>query len=695
MDELEQYWHILRRRWLPASTICGVVLALTAWITFQQQPIYEAKGKVLLKRTNSTASLTGVGKPISELESVGGTNPTNTQAEILRSIPIVQDTIAALKLSQKPDDFIKSLNVTNIKATDILDVAYKDTNPQKAAAIVNKLMQEYVKSDVNAQRAEAQGAREFVEKQLPLTEANVRQAEEAMRRFKEQNKIVNLEAEAKATVEVLRTLAQDITASQAALATQTARVQSFQQMFGLPARETVVAGFFGESPTTQKVLSDLQQVQQKLAIERIRFQETHPVIVDLKSQEATLKKLLERRLQESVMGEQPIPNKVVEIKELGVQQRLIGDFANAEAERASIQQRIAALSKVEAAYKERINILPTLEKQQRELERQLEAAQSTYKLLLEKLQEIRVAENQNVGNARIVAPALVPEQPIAPRKAANLAMGGLAAILLALVTALILEAIDKSIKSTQAARDILGYPLLGMIPAFRDRHHKPLIPEVIVRDDSGCSASEAFRMLQTNLRFLSSDKALKVIVVSSSVSHEGKSTVAANLAAATAQLHRRVLLIDGDMRHPVQHQIWRISNEIGLSSTLLGQSDFSKAITEVMPDLAVLPAGVSTPNPVTLIDSSQMALLISHCSQNYDFVIIDSPPLTSATDATLLGKMADGVLLVVRPEIADATSVTFSKELLQQSSQQVLGLVINGVSTETKVYSYSKDGAEV
>lgn len=695
MDELEQYWNILRRRWLPASTICGVVLALTAWITFQQQPIYEAKGKVLLKRTNSTASLTGLGKQISELESVGGTNPTNTQAEILRSIPVVQETIAALKLSQKPDDFIKSLNVTNIKATDILDVAYKDTNPQKAAAIVNQLMQVYVKSDVNAQRAEAQGAREFVEKQLPLTETNVRQAEEAMRLFKRQNHIVDLQAEAKATVEVLRTLAQDITASQAELATQTARVHSFQQIFGLPARETAVTGFFGESPTTQKVLTDLQQVQQKLALERIRFQEDHPVIVDLRTQEATLKNLLERRLEESVIGEQPIPKKVVEIKQLGVQQRLIQDFANAEAERASVQQRIVALSKVEAAYKERINVLPTLEKQQRELERQLEAAQSTYKLLLEKLQEIRVAENQNVGNVRIVAPALVPEQPIAPRKAANLAMGGLAGILLALVTALILEAIDKSIKSTQAARDILGYPLLGMIPAFRDRHHKPLIPEVMVRDDPGSSASEAFRMLQTNLRFLSSDKTVKVIVVSSSVTHEGKSTVAANLAAATAQLHRRVLLIDGDMRHPVQHQIWRISNEVGLSSTLLGQSDFSKAITEVMPDLAVLPAGVSTPNPVTLIDSSQMALLISHCSQNYDFVIIDSPPLTSATDATLLGKMTDGVLLVVRPEIADATSVTFSKELLQQSSQQVLGLVINGINTETKLYSYSKYGAEV
>jgi len=134
--------------------------------------------------------------------------------------------------------------------------------------------------------------------------------------------------------------------------------------------------------------------------------------------------------------------------------------------------------------------------------------------------------------------------------------------------------------------------------------------------------------------------------------------------------------------------MWQISNEVGLSSVLTGQSDLKSALVEVRENLEVLPAGVTPPNPLVLLDSSQMAVLVGQWAQTYDFVIIDSPPLTVAADTTLLGKMANGLVFVVRPGVAEAGTLTYCKELLEQSGQNVLGMVLNGVSQGSGNYNY-------
>jgi capsular exopolysaccharide synthesis family protein len=261
-----------------------------------------------------------------------------------------------------------------------------------------------------------------------------------------------------------------------------------------------------------------------------------------------------------------------------------------------------------------------------------------------------------------------------------LIQGVLLGVVLGAATAWLLENLDKTVKTPQQARTLLPYPVLGSIPTFRGS-------KLVVRDNPSAPVSEAFRMLQANLRFLSADRQLKVIVVASATAKEGKSTIAANLAAATAQLGRRVLLVDVDLRHPAQHQLWELPNEVGLSNVLGREVEFSEAVAEVMPNLDVLTSGELPSNPVTLIDSSQMAVLIGNSSQNYDLVIVDTPPLTLAADATVLGKMTDGILMAVRPGVADSGSVAAAKELLSQSNQTVLGLAINGTSAQAISYS--------
>jgi polysaccharide biosynthesis transport protein len=215
-----------------------------------------------------------------------------------------------------------------------------------------------------------------------------------------------------------------------------------------------------------------------------------------------------------------------------------------------------------------------------------------------------------------------------------------------------------------------------------------LIPSVITRDLPRSPISEAYRMLQANLKFLSSDKPLKTIVVTSSIPREGKSEVAANLATAIAQVGRRVLLVDADMRRPVQHHVWNLTNSVGLSNVIVDQVDIREAVQEVMPNLDILSAGVMPPNPVALLDSRRMAVLVADFAEQYDFVIFDTPPLSGTADSAVLGKMADGVLLVVRPGVIDSTNAESAKEFLMQSGQRILGMVINGVDTKNEPDNY-------
>jgi capsular exopolysaccharide synthesis family protein len=155
-----------------------------------------------------------------------------------------------------------------------------------------------------------------------------------------------------------------------------------------------------------------------------------------------------------------------------------------------------------------------------------------------------------------------------------------------------------------------------------------------------------------------------------------------------AQVGRRVLLVDADMRHPSQHHLWELTNSVGLSNILVGEAEFNTAVKNVMPGLDILTSGVIPPNPVALLDSKRMASLMETFSKSYDFVIVDTPPLAGIADAPILGKMADGILLVVRPTVVDATSAKAAKEFIARSGQNVLGLVANGVIIKNELDSY-------
>lgn len=697
--DFQKYLLVLQRRWVSAVGVFGVVVTVASLYAFSLKPTYNAEGSLLIK-TNRTSSLTGLGEALGRLESLGvNNNPSDTQAKIVASVPVIQETITELDLRDnkgKPltiQELSKKLKIKGDKGTEVLEVSYTDTNPTLAAKVVNKLMQAYIKNNIEANREEAVSARKFIQRQLPATETSVKRAEAELRRFKEENKVIALQEEATAAVNEISKLEEQISQAQAQLADVSARSQKLQNQAKIDSQQGVTFTSLSQTPGIQQVLTQLQEAQSQLAVERTRLQPEHPIVINLEEKVAALNSLLQQRLKQVVGSGRQIPTLNLQTGEL--RQKLLEDYARSEAERVGLERQITTLSNKRSAYKQRANVLPKLEQTQRELERKLKAAQTTYETLLTRLQEIQVAENQNVGNARIISPALIPDKPAGSRKILMITGGGVLGILLGVIAAFTLDLIDRSVKTVKEARELFKYTLLGVIPSINSNSKKSSflpgvdqpIPRVIGTDIPQFPVGDAYQMLQANLKFLSSDKQLKAIVVTSSVAKEGKSEVAVNLAVAMAQVGRRVLLVDADMRHPVQHHVWGMTNAVGLSNVIV-DVPIDIAVQEAIPNLYVLSSGVVPPNPVALLDSRRMAALVNTFVKDYDFVIFDTPPLAGIADAAVLGKLADGILLVVRPGVVDSASANAAKEFLTQSGQQVLGMVINGVNVKREPDSY-------
>jgi polysaccharide biosynthesis transport protein len=691
MEQYFQYWIILKRRWLPVSIVFFTLLVLSIVKTVLETPIYQASGQLVLKK-NSTSSLTGVGSQLGQLDSSVTGKPLGTELAILRSSPIAAKTINKLKLNLNPLVFLKDLQVRNLENTDILEIYYTSKNPGEAAKVVNSLMEIYIENDINANRTQTKSATNFIAEELPKRKAALQIAEKRLQIFKQRNRVLDLKAEAGSTVSILTDLDRQVAATTSELSAQTARKESIQKLFGVTSQQAVISGFVGESPNVTSVLQQLQDTQQKIALLKLRLTDTHPNVINLQEQADVLNKELKSRIAKSFVGSVGRFNQIREAKDIiqlrsqGLQQSILSNYASIEAERLSLQVRLKALDSVIQSYRARAGSLPQLELQQRQLEREIDATDISYKNLLARYQELQVAENMQVSNAVIITPAFIPGAPIKSRQYINLVQGLLGGLLLGGATALGLEKMDNTIKTTKSVEDLLRYKLLAYIPPFTNERE---IPNIIARDKPESSVSESFRILQTNLRYFNSGQSIKVIVVSSSVPQEGKSTIAVNLAFSISQIGRRVLLVDADLRNPTQHKIWDVANKVGLSNVIRGDSNLDSAVTEVVPNLYLMTAGEQMNNPSTLINSSQMAVFVAQAAQKYDFVVIDTPPLTVAADATILGKLATGILFVVRLGVADTNSVSIAKDLLEKAEQNVLGIAMNGISFKQQYYGYA------
>ncbi|HSL30398.1 MAG TPA: polysaccharide biosynthesis tyrosine autokinase [Anaerolineales bacterium] len=319
------------------------------------------------------------------------------------------------------------------------------------------------------------------------------------------------------------------------------------------------------------------------------------------------------------------------------------------------------------------------------LQATLDLYQSLYTSLLSSLETVRLARLQNTPNIVQIEPASVPRGPIRPRPMQNTALGGAIGLMLAAGIAFLFEYLDDTLKTPEDVERVLGLPVLGFVAQLPSK--KGAAEEIIVARQPRAPVSEAFRTLRTNLEFAAVEKPICTILVTSPGPSEGKTTVAANLAAIYSQAKKRVLLLDADMRRPRIHQMLGMSNRSGLSNLFLGyeQRESLGRGRPDLPNLLVVTSGGQPPNPAELLGSARMDQILSQLRQHVEVVIIDTPPSLVA-DAQILAGKVDAVLLVIQPGKTQAGAARACLETLRRSGARIVGVVMNRIPLNRSYY---------
>jgi capsular exopolysaccharide synthesis family protein len=694
--DFQKYWLVLKRRWLPATATCLSAIALSfCFAMSKQEELYQAKAQILIEKSNKSTQFTGIQNNSSEIENVTKDgDPLATQAEILQSRPILERVILELDLRSENGELLNYGAVSgNLKAepllgTDIIEVSYEDPEPVSASAIANKVIEIYMEDDTASNRAEAIAARQFMSEQLPQLEQNVNQAEEELRDFKNQNQLANLPEETSELISKNSQLENEIEEVTAELESINARYNLLSGRLGLTQEQAAAMNALNESVAVRQTFEKLHEVKLNIASERNRFSESAPQMINWREQERELQSLLDQQIAQNLSKEQQAAISQIKIFNLGQEnQQQIPEFISLGLEREGLLEKLASLKDNLRTNQQRLANLPGLEKQQRELSRRLEAAQSTYQTLLGKLQETQVIENQNIGNVRVIESAIVPTDPIPSKTKLIVAAGGVAGVLLGIGVAFLLDLRDNKVKNSKEVEDIFARSVQGVIPNLKKiepnqrltRSTVGNLPQPAATNSSMRLLREACQNIHINLKLLDKEAAYKVIAVTSTTPQEGKSSVSANLALAKAQSGQRILLVDGDLRVPTQHHIWQMPNEIGLTNVLYEEIEWRSAIQKVMPNLDILTSGPIPESPPRLLYSEPMKALVVSLASHYDQIIFDTPPLMGIADTKILGNLVDGFLFVVRVGVAPYHSVVEAKKFLDTSDLKLLGIVVNGV----------------
>lgn len=312
------------------------------------------------------------------------------------------------------------------------------------------------------------------------------------------------------------------------------------------------------------------------------------------------------------------------------------------------------------------------------------------------VRELETPEDGSAPDSRVVVEqrASLPESPVVPKTMRNLMMGVTLGVLLGITLALVRDMLDNTVKDRETFEDITGAGTVGTIPLDKDRRKHP----AIAFDSDNSPIAEAFRKLRTNLQFLAVDNPPRVIVITSSVPSEGKSTTAINIALALAEADHRVVIVDGDLRRPTLHKYLGLIGPVGFSTVLSGASSLDEALqVSRFSGLSVLTAGTIPPNPSELLGSQSTKKLLAELRSQFDYVIIDSTPLLAVTDAAILAASADGALILTRFGSTKREQLAHAVDNLAGVDAPLLGSVFTmapnrGSSSYSYGYSYYGEG---
>ena len=376
---------------------------------------------------------------------------------------------------------------------------------------------------------------------------------------------------------------------------------------------------------------------------------------------------------------------------------LVGDFLN------QMRQRVELIASEERS------LLKSIKEQQANtsqvaavvenlsgLERQRERHEMAYNTIMERLSEINAYKEHLWRNLQVIDPPSIGRQ-VAPSLPISLAAGLFLGSLMGLLFAIVKDMAEKTFRSSDDVAEMLNTRVIGHVAKFqksrnkRNKQYPNILPEVVAIHTPASQASESYRAMRTAIFFKTQESGAKVIQITSPAPGDGKSTTVSNLASSIAQSGRRVLLIDADMRKPVQHKLFGATNEYGLSSVVSGEMNPLDAVQVIQPEyFSIVTSGPIPSNPAELLTSTRFAAILEVYRNEFDFVLIDTPPVLAVTDPSIICGHADLLYMVMRIRNGVRTSALRAKEMIDSMGVEVGGIIINGLRRkDQKTYEYS------
>jgi len=654
------YWRVIRVRWVLILLTFLLVLITTAVVTYFQPREYQSSVFIEVKSTAENPRIFGTGDPNVPIHDP---QLAPTVYQVIQRTGILYPVIDELKLQdrwaregnrlsreQAYRMLRGKLSVEEVRNTDLLQISVFNTNPQEAADIANKIVAVYQDKRVQEEKEILNRAVATMNEEVTKQQKKVDDAAAEVSRIRDEEQIVDLNPEgtedSQAPVNTVIIKQEGaVNDAETKVATLSSKLEQIEKLKGEDLMR-MLSTLDIQDPTIQKVLPNYHDaVAQEALLLNSGLAENHPKV---KATRAT-KEVYTKQLEEQMTS---------------IRAALEKNLTTAQATRDELKNRL-----------EQINAKQLNSKN---LGANYTRAKNSYikeKLLFDGIRTRAQTQTMELAMPRMALSvkqvAEPPSSAARPRVGLNLALGTLVGLVLGLGLAFFIEYLDTSVKTMEDVENLLGVPVLAIIPKEIRLLHK---------EAGDTPDAEAYRILRTNIEFNRKNPEANALSIVSGGPGEGKSTTIANLAFISAQGGYSTLIVDADLRRPVQHDLFDISNKIGLTNFLTTEMELDEVIVPTtVENLSVLPSGVLPSDAVGILNSQRMSDLISELKSRYDIVLFDSPPMLGVSDASVLASEVDQTIIVVQHRRFPRAMLTRVKQAVIGVGGTVLGVVLNNV----------------
>src|SRR5712692_9645231 len=707
---LREYIRVLiKRKWVVIGSV-AIIFGVVAIATLRSTRIYDAGGSISIGKVDPM--MFNLKESANSSVDYYDSTDLETEASILRSDLLALQVIRQLNLDKRPEfggsvetpttslglttdelqpdsdrtsaslgAFKGSLRVSVRPNNRIIDIHYRSADKDLAARVVNTLIHTYIEQNFKTRFESTMQASDWLSKQLVDLQIKVETSQEKLVKYQKEHEILGIDEKQNITTAKLDELNKELTAAESDRMQREAVYRQTQSNDPEAVAAAIIADTAGGGTGAGSVLLDKLREQQaglKIQVAELSTQcgPSYPKVAQLNNQ----LKEIDRQLQSET-------NKAVD--------HLKGQYL------AALQRENMLRGSFEKQ-KQEANKLNESAIEYSILKRDLDSNRTLYEGLLEKLKEAGVTAGLRSNNFRIIDAARVPTSPSEPNIPRNLSFALVLGVISGVGLAFLLENMDNTVRTPEQAQAISGLPSLGMIPlGSKSANHgatgkrlaltasKEVVETVtLVRPQS--QMAESYRALRTSLLLSNLGAPPKVIMVTSARPQEGKTTTSINSAIVLAQKGVRVLLVDADLRRPSIHKTLGMGPRSGLSNVLTGSATVQQTITTspILPNLFIMPAGTPPPNPAELLASSHMKDLLAELREQFDHIVIDTPPTLPVTDAVVLSPRADATILVIRSGQTTKQALRRARDILMQVNAHVAGVLLNAVDLTSPDYYY-------